>query len=275
MDAALYAGMSAATTSASASVSAGQVLSAAAVLLGGIGLALLVRLLVTRAFQGPDSSPGAALMIARFVQILVVAAALVYALNALGVRLTPVLGALGIGGIALALAIQPALANAIASVVLQIRRPFRRGDQIATLDLDGTVQEVNLRTVLLRTFDGNDVLIPSSQVLENPITNFTRLASRRTSLEVGMAYDTDLEAARDVLLAAMATVEGVHATPAPEAWVREFSDSAITLSLRYWHDAPNDVLWRVRHEVAVAVKRALDAEGMVIAFPQQVVYLRS
>ncbi len=254
-------------------VTVGQGVAAGTVLAVGVALAVLLRLAVTRAFRGDDSSPSAALLIARFVQLLIVAAAVLYAMTSLGVRISPLLGALGIGGIAVALAVQSVLANAIASVILQVRRPFRRGDQVQSNDLEGIVLDVNLRTVQLRTFDGNDVLIPAAQVLESPITNFTRRPSRRTTLEVGVDYATDLEAARAVLLGAVAGVAGVFPEPPPEAWVTAFGDNAITVALRWWHDPANAVLWRVRSDVAIAVKRDLDAAGMVIAFPQRVVHL--
>ncbi len=191
----------------------------------------------------------------------------------MGLEVTPLLGALGIGGIAVALAVQSVLANAIASIILQVRRPFRRGDQIATNDLEGRVVDVNLRTVRLVTFDGNDVVVPAAKVLESPITNYTRGEARRTDLVVGVDYETDLDAARDVMIRAAAGVTDVLDQPAPEAWVHEFGDSTINVTVRFWHHSPNAVLWRVRSEVAVALKRELDAAGMVIAFPQRVLHL--
>lgn len=245
---------------------------ATAVLLGGIAVAIALRFLIMRAFRGPDSAPGAALLLARFLQVVLIATAVVYVLTTLGIEITPLLGALGIGGIAVALAVQSVLSNAIASVLLQIRRPFRRGDQIATNDLEGRVLEVNFRTVRLLTFDGNDVLLPSSMVLDAPITNYTNRPSRRTELVIGVDYETDLEAAVGVLRDVTARTEGVAPEPAPEAWVYEFGESTINIEVRFWHGATNAELWRVRSAVSVAIKRALDAEGMVIAFPQRVVH---
>lgn len=250
-----------------------QIVVALGILVAGVGLALLVRMLVVRAFRGSDSSPGAATLIARLIQLVIIAAALVYVLNTLGVRITPLLGALGIGGIALALAVQSVLSNAVASVLLQVRRPFKIGDQIVTNDIDGKVLDVDLRTVRLLTFDGNDVLVPAAMVLDAPITNWTRRATRRTQLDVGVDYETDLDLARRTMLTAMASVDGVQADPAPEAWVFEFGESTINIAARFWHGAPVATMWRVRSEVAVAIKAALDAENIEIAFPQRVLHL--
>lgn len=255
------------------SISWQQGLVAVGVLVGGVAVAIVLRMLIMRAFRGPDSAPGAALMLARFLQVLLIVTAVVYVLTTLGIEITPLLGALGIGGIAVALAIQSVLTNAIASILLQIRRPFRRGDQIATNDLEGRVLEVNFRTVRLLTFDGNDVLLPSSSVLDAPITNYTNRADRRTELVIGVDYATDLAGAVEVLRDVMASVEGVESQPAPEAWVYEFGESTINIEVRFWHGAPNAELWRVRSAVAIAIKQRLDDEGIVIAFPQRVVHL--
>lgn len=254
-------------------ISLTQIVIALVVLTVGVGLALVVNRLVARAFHGSDSSPGAANLIARLIQLVILAAALIYVLTTLGVRITPLLGALGIGGIALALAVQSVLANAVASVLLQVRRPFRIGDQIVTNGIDGTVLDVDLRTVRLLSFDGNDVLVPAAMVLDAPITNWTRRATRRAQIDVGVDYDTDLDLARRTMLTAMGSVPGVQTTPAPEAWVFEFGDSTINIAARFWHEAPVATMWQVRSEVAVAIKSALDAEDIEIAFPQRVVHL--
>jgi small-conductance mechanosensitive channel len=202
---------------------------------------------------------------------LVVSAAVFWSLSMLGLRVGPLFGALGIGGLAVAFAAQSILANFLASIILQVRRPFRRGDQVSTNDCEGTVESVNFRTVALRTYDGERVMVPCADVLSRPIVNHTTLGRRRTTLEVGVAYDTDLEQARKVLLEGVRATEGVLERPPCEVWVKEFDDSAITMAVRYWHPPDIASLWRVRSHVAVAVKAALDEASIRIPFPQRVI----
>ena len=252
-------------------VTLSQVLQSLSVFVVVILAALVLRRLLVRwgTFHG---SPHIGRTLGRFLSVVIIGIGLIYSLDILGVRIGPLVGALGIGGIALAFAAQDMLANFISGVMLSIRRPIRFGEQIATGEYEGTVEDVNLRTVEIRSYDGNTVLVPNKDVLQNPIVNYTRTPYRRTELVVGVAYDTDLEQARQVLLNACGTVEEVRELPPPEAWVFEFGESSINIALRYWHPADIASVWRVRSAVAVAAKRALDEAAMTIPFPQRTLW---
>jgi small conductance mechanosensitive channel len=245
---------------------------AALILAAAIVLSRVIKAITARMVRAEDGSGSvAAQVVGRLVGIVVVIGGLVYALASLGVTLGPLLGVLGIGGLALAFAAQAVLENTFASILLQVRRPFHRGDQIATGEIEGTVEDINFRTVNLRTYAGERVLIPCSEVLNNPIVNFTERGTRRTDLEVGVAYDTDLRRASDVLLRAVSMVDDVHGRPPPEVWVEGFGESSIDFVVRFWHAPDQASLWRTRSAVAMAVKRSLDDAGITIPFPQRTI----
>ena len=248
---------------------------AGGVFVAGIVLGKVVRMLLSRHVDDVDSEPLATVVVGRLAGSVAVLGGLVYALALLDVKLGPLLGAIGIGGIAVALAAQSVLASFLASVLLQVRRPFRRGDQVLVRDLDGRVEDVNFRTVVLRSFDGERIFIPCSEVINSPIVNYTSRGARRTTLTVGVAYDTDLVEAQRVLAGAVTGVEGVWERPPPEALVERFGESSIDFMVRWWHDPDNKVTVEVRSRVAIAVKAALDRAGMEIAFPQRVLHLAS
>jgi small conductance mechanosensitive channel len=237
----------------------------------GIAGGAVLRKVVGRGLRRGDSERPASEMLARTVGWIAVFVALFWALSLLGVRLGPVFGAVGIGGLAVAFAAQSIIANFLASIILQVRRPFRRGDQIETNDCEGVVEDVDFRVVRLRTFDGEMVVVPCADVLSNPIVNLTRLGRRRTTLEVGVSYDADLEETRRVLLDAVSDVEGVLERPTTEVWVEEFGESSVNLAVRFWHAPDVATLWRVRSHVAVAVKNTLDELGVEIPYPQRTI----
>ncbi len=249
-----------------------QVLWAVVVFAAALLLATLLRRILVRTVDRGDSDRHAGRLIGRFAGVLVVIVGSVYALEIAGVQVGPLLGALGVGGIALAFAAQDILENFVAGVLLQVRRPFRVGDQIGSGDFEGIVDDVNLRTVELTTYDGLTVYLPNAKVLQAPIVNYTRTPSNRTSITVGVAYDADLDEVRATLLGACDDTEGVLPSPPAEVWVEEFGDSSINLAVRYWHDADIATRWRVRSAVAVSVKKALDEAGVSIPFPQRTLW---
>ena len=238
---------------------------AGGIFVAGIVGARLVQVFIGRALRKGDSEHQTADIVARLVGYVLILAALVYTLSFLGVRLGPLAGALGIGGLAIAFAAQAVLANFLSSIILQTRRPFRRGDQIHTNGTEGFVHDVNFRSVVIRTYDGERVIVPCAQVLNNPITNYSTLRRRRTRLDVGISYDADPQEVCDLLERTVAQVTGVLERPAPNAWVVSFGDSSVNIGVFFWH-AP-DAVYRVRSAVAVAVKRALDTEGIAIPYP--------
>ncbi len=234
--------------------------------------AVVVRRLAVRLLDRGDADRRVGRLTGRFLSVVVVVSGLVYVLGILNIQIGPLLGALGVGGIALAFAAQDILQNFVAGVLLQVRRPFRVRDQISSGDFEGTVMDVNLRTVEMVTYDGLTVYLPNAEVLKAPIVNFTRTPLNRTSIDVGLAYDTDLDQARTVLLAACQDAEGVAAVPGVEVWIESFGESSINCAVRYWHASDIASRWRTRNAVATAVKRGLDEAGMVIAFPQRTLW---
>ena len=245
---------------------------AAAIAVGTGVLAVVVRRGLTRLIDHGEPDRVLGRQLGRMASIVVVVVGVVWALGVAGVDVGPLIGALGISGIAIAFAAQDVIQNFIAGIIIQVRRPFRVGDQVTTMDFDGTVRDVDLRAVRLLTFDGLEVVLPAREVLGGAIVNHTRTPLRRTTLVVGVRYDTDLEHARSVVLEALAEVDGVEADPEPVAWVREFGDSAILLDVMFWHRSDIASRYRVRSAAAVAVKAALDRAGVEIPFPQRVVH---
>ena len=244
---------------------------AGSLIVGAIIIGLIVRSLTSKALVNRTGQLVANL-ISRLLLGLIVAVGFVYALNTVGVSIAPLLGLLGLLGLAFALAFQEVLGNFIAGVMLSLQRPFKVGDEIRTSGYAGTVEDVSLRTVTMRTFDGVRVHIPNSTVWDEPIENTTTLGTRRTTIGVGVSYDADLDSTQDLILETIRSIDGVSDDPGPQAFVHEFGDSSINFAVRFWHDPHIATEWKVRDELARAVKRELDAVGVEIPFPQLVLH---
>lgn len=245
---------------------------AAIIFVVAVVVARIVRIVIKRLVGRSSADDFLGDLFGRIANYLIIATGLIYSLDSLGIAVAPILGALGIAGIALAFALQDILENFVAGIILQLRRPFTGGDEIETAGHEGTIVSVDARTVTILTPDGETVRVPSAQVIKNPIINHTQNGRRRTTVDVGVAYGTDLTVAAQAAADAAATVDGVLADPPPEALVHTFGASSIDIAVRYWHEPSIATHWMTRHDVSHAIAGAFADEGIEIPFPQRVVH---
>jgi small conductance mechanosensitive channel len=189
-------------------------------------------------------------------------------LQQLGVRETSILAVLGAASLAVGLAIQGALSNVAAGVMILILRPYRVGDVVEVNGRSGTVKSLDLFATLLSDADNLDVFVPNSKVFGDVIINYSTPANRRMELSFRLHYEDDLDQALAVLLDCAKADKRVLAKPAPDARVTALGDSAVTLALHAW--APVNVYWDVRFEMIRRAKLAMDAAGFVVPYPHQV-----
>jgi len=247
-------------------------LTAALILISALVLAMIVSRLLRKVIAHGIGPGFASMVVARLVSYSIFVIGVFYALTTLGVRLGPLLGALGLGGLVLALALQGVVENFVSSIILQARRPFTIGDLVELDGRLGIVADVDSRTTQLRSLDGTRVSIPNASVVSSTIVNLTREPIRRSSLEVGVSYDTDLQHALATIRAAVGRASRVLGDP--PAWINAsgFGDSSIQFTIFYWHasDVPSELA--ARSDLIVAVHQALASENITIAFPQVVVW---
>jgi small conductance mechanosensitive channel len=247
-------------------------LQAGGILLGAIAVAIAANRVARSIVSRSLGSGFGAIITARIVGYLIFLVGLVYALNTLGVRVGPLLGALGLSGLILALALQKVVENFVGALILQTRRPFTVGDTVELGDHVGVVTDVDARTVVMRGLDGSMIRIPNIEVLTSAIVNLTRESARRSELQVGVAYDSDLNAAARVLGEAVARVPRVRNTPKSQVLLRQFGPSSVDFTIFYWHTSDVQSELATTHDLMLAVHHALADAGITIAFPQMVVW---
>ncbi len=238
-------------------------------------LGRMIQILTKRLINKTDADSLLGSLIGRTTNYLLVTFGIIYSLDKLGVAIGPVLGALGIAGIAVAFAFQNILENFVAGVILQIQRPFSSGDEIIAAGHEGAIRSVDVRTITIESPDGETIIIPSAEVIKNPIVNHNIKNRRRSSLEVGVAYGSDLENVSRVVFDALSGIDDVFDQPKPEVLVHTFGESSVNISIRYWHKPSIADHWHTQHEVASAVHSAFTAHEIEIPFPQQVLRLPS
>ena len=175
---------------------------------------------------------------------------------------------LGVGSVAIGFAFRDILQNFLAGILLLINQPFRIGDQIIADKLEGTVEDIQTRATLVRTYDGRRVVVPNSDLFTGLVTVNTAFETRRLEHVVGISYDDDIEKAIAVLEAVMRGAPSVMDTPEPDAFVMNFSESSVDIQMFWWISSPyqKDVIYS-RGEVLRKARRALDEAGITIPFP--------
>ncbi|RME90554.1 MAG: mechanosensitive ion channel family protein [Anaerolineae bacterium] len=251
-----------------------NLLTAVLILVASIWLARLLGNALIRVLKRRNADPEVTLLLAQITRWGIIAAGVITALQRF-FDVTAFLAGLGIMGFTIGFALQDIMQNFVAGTILLIQQPFNVGDAIEVAGYGGTVLAINLRTTEMRTWDGRVVIIPNAEVLSNVITNYTRAERRRIKVPVGVAYDADLDAAREAILEAIRTVPGYLPEPAPVVVSDTFGDSAINLTTYFWIDTSKTGLFDATDTAVRAIKAELDRRGIDIPFPIRTVYLHS
>ncbi|MEO8413479.1 MAG: mechanosensitive ion channel [Ginsengibacter sp.] len=181
---------------------------------------------------------------------------------------TSVLAGAGIIGLALAFAFQDIAANFISGIFISFRRPLHIGDIVKIKEYMGKVEEINLRDTIVRTFQGQMVIIPNKDVFQNPIENYTLLGKRRIDLTIGVSYGEDLRKVMEVTLHAVKGIEGLSGEDETTMFYREFGDSSINFLIRLWIKSPEQPIYLyVGSEAIMRIKKAYDDNNIMIPFP--------
>ncbi|QPH38612.1 mechanosensitive ion channel family protein [Pedobacter endophyticus] len=181
---------------------------------------------------------------------------------------TSILAGAGILGLALAFAFQDIAANFISGIFLSIRRPLFVGDIVKIKDYMGKVEEINLRDTVIRTYQGQMVIIPNKDVFQNPIENYTLLGKRRIDLKVGISYGEDLERVKAITLEAVKDIEGLTNDDEVTMFYTEFGDSSINYVIRLWISISEQINFlEVQSQCIIRIKKAYDKHNIMIPFP--------
>lgn len=202
--------------------------------------------------------------LARYV---ILAFVIIAVLNRFGVQTASIIALLGAAGLAVGLALQGAMSNLAAGVMLLIFRPYKVGDFIDAAGRFGNVTEIDMFTTVLQTFDNQQIIIPNSQIWGEQIINHSHYDVRGVDMHFGIAYDESTEAARKVIDEVLANHPYILKDPAPFVEVETLNDSSVDFLVRPFCEGAHyfDVLYSVPEQI----KKALDENGIEIPFPHR------
>jgi small-conductance mechanosensitive channel len=209
--------------------------------------------------------------------VLIWSLVLLGALSNLGINVTALVTGLGIGGIAVALAVQNILGDLLASVSIALDKPFEVGDFV-NLDAGfmGAVEEIGIKSTRLRALSGEQIVVPNSEVMKARIRNMGRMRERRAVFTFGVTYDTPREQIEAVPAIVRGAIEelGQGRTRFDRAHFTTFGDSALNFEVVYFVTVPDyNVYMDVQQAVNLRLMREFEARGIRFAFPKQTLVL--
>jgi len=214
-------------------------------------------------------------LVNKFSGAIIYATAFVLALDILGINVMPFIAGAGVAGIAIGFAAKDTLSNLIAGVLLIIDRPFEVGDRIEVWSAPagsaswGDVIDIGLRATKIKTTDNIVIIIPNNEIMKRDIVNYTIISTKiRVRINVGVAYDADIEKAKDLIINVATSVDWISKTPAPKVVVRNFGESSVDLQLRVWIDDARKRMDTISH-VTDKIKAVFDEQGVEIPYPKR------
>ena len=210
-------------------------------------------------------------VLTNFISAALYAILIVSVIGIMGVPMASVIAVIASAGVAIGLALQGALSNLAGGIMIMILRPFHIGDYVELAGVNGTVKDVGIFYTVLNTPDNKVITIPNGTVMSESITNYSANNTRRVDLVFGVAYGTDVERVKKILLEEADRHEMVLKDPAPFARLTKQNDSSLDFTLRVW--AENANYWQVNFDLLEAINNRLEAEGIEIPFNQLDVHI--
>lgn len=177
---------------------------------------------------------------------------------------------LGVSGVAVGFAFRDILQNFLAGILILITEPFTIDDQIIFKEFEGTVEHIQTRATLIRTYDGSRIVIPNAELFTNSVKVNTAFEKRRLQYDIGIGYGDSIEEAKQIILDVLRNIPEALQDPAPEALVVDLAASTINIRARWWIAPPRRAeALDAQDKVLTAINNRMVAAGIDLPFPTQ------
>ncbi len=246
-----------------------QILGALIILIVGVLLARWIANLTNRGLETRVKEPPMRLLIVRVIRILVLVLTLLVVLDKLGFQIAPLVAAVGVAGVGVGFAFHGVLANIIAGLSIVFTKPYRVGEYIELLGVQGQVLTIELFSTTLAELDQSRIVIPNHKIVGEILHNYGTI--RQLQLKVGVAYGANLEEVLVVAREVVAAESRILSEPAAWIGISELGDSSVTLSIQPWVVIAD--MMTVRTALYQAIVEKFRASKIEIPFPVREVHL--
>lgn len=249
-----------------------NIVAALAIVIVGMIAARIISNTINRLMVARKIDATVADFLAALVRYAIIAFTLIAALGRVGVQTASVIAVLGAAGLAVGLALQGSLSNLAAGVLLVMFRPFRAGEYVDLGGVAGTVLNVQIFSTTMRTVDGKIVVIPNGKIIAGNIINFSREPVRRNEFIIGVAYDTDIDKVKALVMQILQSDDRILKDREMTVRLNELGASSINFVIRAWSKSSD--LQAVYWDVLEHIKRDFDANGISFPYPQMDVHVK-
>ena len=240
----------------------------------GMKLAKMVRKLIIKALERRNAEPSLKSFLGSLVDVLLKAMIIIMAMDVVGIKATSFIALLGAMGLAIGMALQGTLQNFAGGVIILLMKPFKVGDYIECGQFKGYIQEIRIFHTVMRPFNGRTIVIPNSELSNKSLINHTKEEIIRLDVVASVAYGSDLEKVKEVLMEVINNEPLIQTEPkAPVVAVSELGNSSVDLSMWMWVKVED--YWTVWLRIRENIYNAFYRNNITIPFPQMDVHIAS
>ena len=240
----------------------------------GVQCIKLLRRIIKRSLERANADVGVTQFIDSFIKVGTYAILIMLIATSFGVDAASIIAVFGSAGVAIGLALQGSLSNLAGGVLILVLKPFKVGDYIIedTNKNEGTVTEIQIFYTKLTTADNKTIILPNGTLANSSLTNVTHTPYRRNEIKIGISYDSDIKTAKKVLMDLLDQDADVLQDEDKLVFVDDLADSSVVIGVRCWFK--NEDFWKGRWRLIEEAKYALEANGVVLAYPQLDVHIQ-
>ncbi|XKT74665.1 MAG: mechanosensitive ion channel family protein [Patescibacteria group bacterium UBA2163] len=242
-----------------------------------VGIARILTIVIVKSGGSPDDvgRKAAASFLAGGVKVIIWLLGALWILSNFGVNVTSLIAGLGIGGVAIAFALQKILSDLFSSFAIYLDKPFEVGDFIIVGGNAGTVEKIGIKTTRLRALQGEELVISNAELTTSRVQNFKKMEERRVQFRFGVLYETPHALLKEIPGMIKKIVEAHDDVRLDRAHLAAYSDSAVTFELVYFVlSGDYKKHMDINEEILFSIKEAFDKKGIGFAYPTQTLYVK-
>lgn len=226
-----------------------------------------------RTFERRDVEPSLRTFLDSMIRFILSTLLILTVIQMLGVNMTTIVALFASATLAIGMALSGTFQNFAGGVMILLLKPYRVGDYITAQGQSGTVTEIKLFSTQILTTDHQTIYIPNSSISTSIIDNYSEAPMRRVEITVDVAYGTDIDKAREIILGVCAADARIAAEPAPVVYLSGLAESSVKVMLRVWVENAN--YWDVHFDLNERIYKALPENGINFPFPQLDVHIKN